>query len=106
MINVTAFDAERMATHLCKSTEAFKEEFVEVGSSMMIMNTIPCHFLADNKCTAYEARFTECREFPNLHSENFKGRLFATFIHYAMCPIIFNVVEALKVRTGFKPEGQ
>lgn len=104
MINVTEYDAERMAGHLQVSTDAFKEKYVECGSSMMIMNRIPCHFLSDNKCTAYESRFTECREFPDLHKPNFKGRLFATLIHYAMCPIIFNVVEELKTETEFRYE--
>ncbi|RYE12475.1 MAG: YkgJ family cysteine cluster protein, partial [Sphingobacteriales bacterium] len=105
MINVTDYDAQRMAGHLGCSSQVFKEKYVEAGSSMMIMNSIPCHFLADNKCTAYEARFTECREFPDLHKENFKGRLFATMIHYAMCPIIFNVVEELKTETRFRDTG-
>jgi hypothetical protein len=68
----------------------------------MIMNSIPCGFLSENKCTVYEKRFDECREFPHLHKDNFKGRLFGTLIHYAMCPIIFNVVEELKKATGFK----
>jgi uncharacterized protein len=103
MVNITPSDADRMSDHLQLSTPEFKEKFVEEGSSgMMIMNTIPCHFLGGTKCTAYEARFTECREFPDLHKRNFKSRLFATLIHYAMCPIIFNVVEELKEETGFE----
>ena len=103
MVNITASDADRMSNHLHLSTPEFKEKYVEEGSSgMMIMNTIPCHFLAGNKCSAYEARFTECREFPDLHKGNFKSRLFATLIHYAMCPIIYNVVEELKEETGFR----
>lgn len=101
MINVSETDADRMSAHLQVSTETFKQTYIECGSSMMIMNKIPCHFLSDNKCTAYESRFTECREFPNLHKPNFNGRLFATLVHYAMCPIIFNVIEALKIETGF-----
>ena len=102
MINVTEPDAERMASHLEISTETFKENYVEVGSQMMIINTIPCHFLSENKCTAYEARFSECREFPHLHKSNFSSRLFGTLIHYAKCPIIFNVVERLKDETHFE----
>lgn len=103
MVNITASDADRMSAHLKMTGPQFKSTYVEEGSSgMMIMNTIPCHFLADNKCTAYEARFTECREFPDLHRPNFKSRLFATLIHYAMCPIIYNVVEELKEETGFE----
>ena len=60
------------------------------------MNKIPCHFLHENKCTVYEARPTECREFPGLHKPGFIKRSFATFMHYGRCPIIFNVIEALK----------
>lgn len=91
-----------MAGHLQCSSDQFKKKYVETGGSMMIMNTIPCHFLENNKCTAYTTRFAECREFPDLHKQNFKGRLFATLVHYAMCPIIFNVVEELKMEMGFK----
>ncbi|RYF91034.1 MAG: YkgJ family cysteine cluster protein [Chitinophagaceae bacterium] len=105
MINITTQDAMKMSNHLQMEPAAFKSRFVEEGSSgMMIMNTIPCHFLANNMCTAYDARFTECREFPDLHKPNFKGRLFATLIHYAMCPIIFNVVERLKDEMGFEKD--
>jgi len=102
MINVTEFDAERMASHLGLSADDFKSGYVESGSQMMIINTIPCHFLSENKCTAYESRFSECREFPHLHKQNFIGRLFGTLVHYAMCPIIFNVVERLKDETHFE----
>lgn len=102
MINVTETDADRMALHLKMNTETFKEKFVEEGNSMMIMNCIPCHFLKGNKCKAYESRFTECREFPNLDKPGFNNRLFATQFHYGMCPIIFNVIEKLKQEMGFK----
>ncbi len=103
MINVTPFDAERISERLEISSAAFKDQYLEESAyGQMIVNKIPCYFLADNKCTVYEHRFTECREFPHLHKKNFKGRLFGTLVHYAMCPIIFNVVEELKTVTGFK----
>jgi uncharacterized protein len=102
MINVTPEENIKVAAHLNITPQAFKEKYLEESlQGKMIMNTIPCHFLADSKCTVYENRFTECRAFPHLHENNFKGRLFGTLIHYAMCPIIYNVVEELKVETGF-----
>lgn len=102
MINLTEENILPVANNLGLSIPAFKEQYVEESSQgQMIMNTIPCHFLNDNKCTVYADRFTECREFPHLHKNNFKGRLFGTLMHYAMCPIIFNVIETLKVETGF-----
>ena len=103
MINVTAEENNKVAAHLNISPQEFKDNFLEESlQGKLIINTIPCHFLADSKCTVYENRFTECRAFPHLHESNFKGRLFGTLIHYAMCPIIFNVVEELKIEVGFK----
>jgi uncharacterized protein len=98
MINVEKTDAERLAQHLQLSTQQVYERYIETSSqgSLAVMNTIPCHFLCDNKCTVYEARPAECREFPGLEAPNFTKRLFATFMHYGRCPIIFNVIEGLK----------
>ena len=102
MINVTKNETEDIAKHLNITTEHFTEKYIEESAGgMMIMNTIPCHFLEDKKCSVYEHRFSECRDFPHLHKPNFNDRLFATLIHYSICPIIFNVVEELKIKTNF-----
>ena len=100
MINVNANDAARLASHLNISKETFYGKYVEQSSegTLAVINTIPCHFLSDNKCTVYEVRPAECREFPGFHQPGFTGRLFATFMHYGRCPIIFNVIEALKTQ--------
>jgi uncharacterized protein len=104
MINVAKNDAERLARHLNISPENFYKKYIETSShgNLSVMNKIPCHFLHENKCTVYETRPNECREFPGLHHPNFTQRLFATFMHYARCPIIYNVVENLKQELNFK----
>lgn len=104
MINVEKSDAKRLAVHLQMNVADFERKYVERSSSglLSVMNTIPCHFLADNKCTVYEARPNECREFPGLHRPGFTARLFATFMHYGRCPIIYNVIEQLKLKLDFK----
>lgn len=103
MINVEKPDAARLSAHLKISEKEFYETYVETSSTglLSIMNKIPCHFLHENKCTVYEARPAECREFPGLHKPHFTQRLFATFMHYTRCPIVFNVIEALKERMNF-----
>ena len=104
MINVTPEESITVAHHLSLEPQKFKKEFLEESmQGKLIMNTIPCTFLENSKCTIYRERFNECRAFPHLHESNFKGRLFGTLIHYAMCPIIYNVVEEMKVETGFVP---
>lgn len=102
MINVTQAESEKVAQHFDIPVKAFKEKYIEEGESgLMIINTIPCHFLSDSKCTIYENRFNECRAFPHLDKPNFNDRLFGTLIHYSICPIIYNVVEQLKIKMQF-----
>ena len=105
MINITLEEADNLAVQLDISLPILKKKYIEESSQgQLVMNTIPCHFLAGTSCSIYENRFTECREFPHLHKDNFNSRLFGTLQYYAMCPIIFNVVEELKGRLGFKKE--
>jgi len=102
MINLTSNESENASMHLNMSEPDFKEKYIEESQQgMMIINSIPCHFLENDKCTIYENRFKECRDFPHLNKPNFSQRLFATLIHYSICPIIFNVVEQLKIKTNF-----
>ena len=102
MVNITQEETERISQQLGQNLKEFKAKYVETSlEGMMVLNTIPCHFLAGTSCSIYENRFTECREFPRLDQPNFSDRLFATLMHYGRCPIIFRVVEALKIQTGF-----
>jgi len=102
MINITDAEADALAGHLQQHRAAFDAQYLEKGSNgLMIINKMPCHFLDDNQCTVYEYRFAGCREFPALHLPGFTKRLFTTFMHYDRCPIIFNVVEMLKVEMAF-----
>lgn len=102
MIVVGERDANDLSGHLKQSREAFDAEYLEKGmNGLMIMKTMPCAFLSDNKCAVYEHRYEGCREFPALHVPDFKKRLFTIFMHYGRCPIIFNVVEALKKQLHF-----
>ncbi len=102
VINVEPGDDVRCATGLGMDTPDFIEKYIEVSEGgKYFVNTIPCHFLKEKKCTVYEHRFTDCREFPHLHKPGFKERLLGTLLHYGNCPIIYNVVEEMKVKTGF-----
>lgn len=97
MITVSDEEANVLSSALNQTRENFDEQYLEKGSNgLMLINTIPCTFLSDNKCTVYENRFAGCREFPTMHLPNFKQRLFTSFMHYNRCPIIFNVIEQLK----------
>lgn len=97
MINVTPEEVNILAEAMQVSSAMIKEKYIEESQQgKFIMNTIPCNFLSDKKCTVYEHRFRECRDFPHLHKSGFLQRLPGTLMHYGRCPIIYNVVEALK----------
>jgi Fe-S-cluster containining protein len=102
MINVEPEELEPLVHRLQSSVEDIKAKFIEESSQgQLIINTIPCHFLEDSKCTIYESRFTECREFPHLHKKGFTRRLFGTFMHYERCAIISGTIERLKSELSF-----
>ena len=103
MINITEPESKALADHLQMDLADVKKKYIEESlQGNLIMNTIPCHFLDGTKCSIYEHRFYECREFPHLHRPHFTDRLFGTLMYYHMCPIIFNVVEELKDKTNFR----
>lgn len=103
VINVAPDEISGLANYLQKPGEEVKQKYIEESiAGNFFINSVPCHFLADNKCTIYEGRFTECREFPHLHKPGFRKRFLGTLLHYGRCPIIYNVVEEMKLRLGFK----
>lgn len=105
MINVEQHELKPIANSLKMSVETVKQKFIEESAGgQMVINTIPCHFLEENKCTVYNDRFHECREFPHLHKKGFTRRLFGTFMHYDRCPIIQQTIELLKKELNFDYE--
>jgi Fe-S-cluster containining protein len=105
MINIEDHEADKVCKSLDITREEFDEKYIEKGiNGMMIMNSIPCTFLKENKCSIYENRFSGCREFPALHLPDIQKRLFTIFHNYERCPIIFTVIEELKNRLHFIPK--
>jgi Fe-S-cluster containining protein len=103
MIVVTNEEANKVSKALQITRKSFDQEYLEKGGfDLMLMNSMPCSFLKDNSCTIYEHRFEGCREFPALHLNDFKKKLFSHFMHYSRCPIIFNVIEQLKIELRFE----
>ncbi len=102
IINVSPIDLYNCSLGLDMPETVFKDKYLEESlAGNLFMNTIPCNFLSNDKCTIYENRFNECREFPHLHKTGFQDRLLGTMLHYGRCPIIYNVIEGLKLETGF-----
>ncbi len=103
IISVEPEELEPLATHLGQPVHEVKEKYIEQSSEgNFIINTIPCHFLSNNKCSIYDHRFSTCRKFPHLDKDDFTQRLISVIKNYEICPIVFNVFEALKLEMNFR----
>ncbi|GAO43903.1 YkgJ family cysteine cluster protein [Flavihumibacter petaseus] len=104
MVDVTEEEANSLAEALNEPLAVVKSKYIEESlSGRLLVSSMPCHFLEGNLCRIYDNRFSTCRSFPHLDQPGFNARLFFILQHYGRCPIVFNVVEALKACTNFTP---
>lgn len=68
----------------------------------LYLKALPCRYLDEKACTVYENRPKECREYPYTHRKGFVFRTMNMIANYGICPIVFNVMENLKVKLWFK----
>ena len=99
-ITIDNEDIARLAARLGVSVRAFVKQYVAVEpDKTQHFSLSPCPFLGDdNRCMVYEDRPTSCRDFPHLHSGNFRQRAATMLDNSEDCPIIFNVWQRLKRR--------
>src|SRR5580692_8687873 len=92
MIHTTPEEHERLAARANIPVRTWEAQHIETSlQGTTILNTMPCPFLTGSRCSVYQDRFQECREFPHLHRSHFNDRLFSTLMYYGTCPIIYNV---------------
>ena len=78
---------------------AYTEKDADGGISFRDM---PCCFLEDNKCSIYAHRPEVCHSFPHLDKPGFVSRLRSAMYNYSICPIVYNVIERMKLEMGFR----
>ena len=100
---VDQHELKRLATLKELDNNTFKEKFIgeEPGTQIQFLKCQPCIFLQENRCGIYEQRPASCADYPHLHQPNFKYRWKSIMANYAMCPIVFNVVEQLKEKLNY-----
>jgi uncharacterized protein len=85
------------------SRQEFRRKYITIDTDGdMLFKHLPCKFLIGKQCSIYESRPTDCRSYPHLHKTEFISRLYGVLENYAICPIVFNVVEELKERLNFR----
>ena len=91
-------DVQRLAARLHLTPEQFQAQYLkeDPDSDGWAFAAKPCVFLCDNRCTVYEDRPQVCRSYPYLQKRGFVYRSLRVQENLAICPIVFNVYEALK----------
>jgi Fe-S-cluster containining protein len=91
-------DVERAAKRLRMKPSDFISKYLHIdGDKDYVLNSAPCPFLdAENYCLIYEDRPTACREYPHTNRKRFYQILDLTLKNTAVCPAVFDIVEALK----------
>ncbi len=93
-------EIEVLANIKQQPVEVFKQNYVAFDGEAQYLQTKPCMFLNGCACTIYEQRPQACSGYPHLDQPDMKYRR-SFWENYAICPIVFNVLEELKKELGF-----
>jgi uncharacterized protein len=103
-ISVTDDEIERLAKTDNLPVEIFIDNFIKQGdfANEKFLKDKSCKYLEKNKCTIYKNRPEDCKSYPHVNKKNFTTRTFAMLDNYGVCPIVFNVMERLKIELRFR----
>lgn len=90
-------DVKRIAKHLRMKESAFIELYLRVDEDGdFVVKSTPCPFLgADNYCTIYDVRPSDCARFPYTDEDVIVKRQALTLKNATFCPIVFYVLDRL-----------
>ena len=99
-------DNERLAGSLGMNRSEFASKYLNQAENSedhpWIMRERPCPFLKDNRCSVYEHRPANCRDYPHLDKPDFTARTLSMIGRLSECPAVFEVWEELKRATRFR----
>jgi Fe-S-cluster containining protein len=108
LVPVTQTDIEAVAAHLNMDAEDVRRKYTVADpaapTARILLNAADaCVFLDGNLCVIYQARPALCRSFPNLapRPTSTGGTVAALSRHAALCPIVYNALEAYKRLVGY-----
>lgn len=92
-------DIKRISKHLKMKESVFIETYLRLDNEGdYVAKSAPCPFLgADNYCSIYEERPSDCRRFPYTSEDVLIDRPLITLKNSGFCPITFYVLEKLLV---------
>ena len=93
-------DVKRISKHLGMKESVFIETFLKVDNEGdFVVKSAPCPFLgADNFCSIYENRPSDCVRFPYTDEDVIIRRRQLTLKNSTFCPITFYVLDQLTTK--------
>lgn len=90
-------DVKRISKYVGMKESVFIETYLRVDDEGdFVVKALPCPFLgADNKCSVYEVRPSDCARFPYTNEDVIIKRQALTLKNSTFCPITFFVLERL-----------
>jgi Fe-S-cluster containining protein len=90
-------DIKRISKHLKLREAEFIDKYLKIDEDGdYVVKQTPCPFLgADNYCTIYEVRPSDCARFPYTNEDVLLKRPQLTQKNSTFCPIVFHVLERL-----------
>jgi Fe-S-cluster containining protein len=90
-------DIKRISKHLKMRESDFIEKYLKVDEDGdFVAKTTPCPFLgADNSCSIYDQRPSDCHRFPYTDEDVFIKRQQLTLKNSTFCPITYFLLEKL-----------
>jgi len=88
---VTEKDSRRIARHFNMGVDEFKTQYLEKDrEGDWLIKGLPCPFLGeDDKCTIYDVRPKDCREYPHANKKGFARRSHGHTANTLVCPAVF-----------------
>lgn len=90
-------DIKRISRLLKMKESVFIDTYLKLDDEGdYVVRTVPCPFLgADNHCSIYEDRPSDCRRFPYTDEDVFLKRPRITLKNASFCPAVYYVLERL-----------
>lgn len=90
-------DIKRISKHLKMKEGDFIETYLTLDTDGdYVVKSLPCPFLgADNYCTIYDVRPSDCHRFPYTDEDVIIKRQDITIKNSEFCPIVYYVLEGL-----------
>ena len=90
-------DIKRISKHLKMKEGEFIDTYLVMDKEGdYVLRSTPCAFLgADNFCSIYEHRPSDCHRFPYTDEDTFFKRSLITLKNAEFCPIVYYVLEKL-----------